>query len=137
MHYTTKQRQAILRALERRGDSPAAAPELADALRREGCPVGLATIYRQLDRMAETGLVHRIATDAGCLYQYCPRQAEGTACFLLRCQSCGRLEHLDCSALRDLYRHLAAKHGFQVDPRQTILTGICAQCAEEDADGKD
>lgn len=138
MLYTTKQSQAVLQALERWGDRPADARSLAKALREEGCPVGLATIYRQLDRLAETGLVHKIAADAGSLYQYCPRQAAGEVCFLLRCQSCGRMEHLNCPQLQALYRHIAAEHGFRVDPRRTIFTGLCGACAEGEAsDGKD
>ena len=131
MPYTTKQSQAILRALERRGERPADAKSLADDLREEG--VGLATVYRRLDRLAEAGLVHRITTDAGALYQYCPRQAAGEVCFLLRCQSCGRMEHLDCPQLRNIYRHIAAEHGFRVDPRRTVLTGLCGPCAEQEA----
>lgn len=134
MTYTTKQSQAILRALEHQGERPADARSLADGLRAEGVPVGLATVYRQLDRLAETGLVHKITTDAGALYQYCPRQAAGEACFLLRCQSCGRMEHLDCPQLQALYRHIAAEHGFQVDPRRTILSGLCGPCAEQEAE---
>lgn len=134
MPYTTKQSQAILRALERRGERAGDARSLADDLREEGISVGLATVYRQLERLAEAGLVHRIATDTGALYQYCSRQAAGEVCFLLRCQSCGRMEHLDCPRLQELYRHIAAEHGFQVDPRRTILTGLCGHCAEQEAE---
>lgn len=133
MPYTTKQSQAILRALERRKERPADARSLADDLRGEGISVGLATVYRQLERLAEAGLVHKITTDTGALYQYCSRQAAGEVCFLLRCQGCGRMEHLDCPQLRDLYRHIAAEHGFQVDPRRTILTGLCGPCADQEA----
>lgn len=131
MPYTTKQRQAVLQALKRQGERPVAAPELADALRREGVPVGLATVYRQLERLAEAGAAHRIVTETGALYQYCPRRGE--TCFLLRCSACGRLEHLDCPQLQELYHHLAAEHRFQVDPRQTVLTGLCGGCREQEA----
>ncbi len=133
MPYTTKQSQAILWALERRGERPAGARALAEELRKAGTPVGLATVYRQLDRLAEAGLVHRVADEAGTLYQYCPRQAAGKVCFLLRCGRCGRMEHLDCPQLQALYRHIAAEHKFRVDPRRTILTGLCGPCAEREA----
>lgn len=129
MPYATRQRQAVLRALERQAH-PVAAPELAEVLRREGEPVGLATVYRQLERLAETGLAHKIATEAGAVYQFCPRGEKG-GCFLLRCAFCGRLEHLECPQLEDLYRHLEREHDFQVDPRRTILTGRCGACAKE------
>ena len=49
MPYSTKQHQAVLRCLEARGETACTAAELAEDLRREGCPVGLATIYRQLE----------------------------------------------------------------------------------------
>ena len=132
MPYMTRQRQAVLQALERQGEHPAAAPELAAALRQAGSSIGLATVYRQLERLVEDGLAHRITTETGALYQYCPR-GEGGGCFLLRCEACGRLEHLDCSQLRALYRHLAAEHHFQVNPRRTILTGLCGACGEQEA----
>ena len=51
MPYTTKQRQAVLQCLERRGDASVTAGELAEDLRAAGCPVGLATIHRQLERL--------------------------------------------------------------------------------------
>ena len=51
MPYSTKQHQAVLRCLEARGETACTAAELAEDLRREGCPVGLATIYRQLEKL--------------------------------------------------------------------------------------
>lgn len=134
MPYTTKQHQAVLQALERRGDRPVSAPELADILRREDRPVGLATVYRQLERLAETGTVHKIATETGTLYQYCSRREQGRSCFLLRCAACGRIDHLDCPQLQALYRHLEDEHRFRVDLRQTVLTGICGVCAQREAE---
>ena len=54
MPYSTKQHQAVLRCLEARGETACTAAELAEDLRREGCPVGLATIYRQLEKLEIT-----------------------------------------------------------------------------------
>lgn len=55
MPYSTKQHQAVLRCLEARGETACTAAELAEDLRREGCPVGLATIYRQLESWRPPG----------------------------------------------------------------------------------
>ena len=38
MPYSTKQHQAVLRCLEARGETACTAAELAEDLRREGCP---------------------------------------------------------------------------------------------------
>ena len=70
MPYSTKQQQAVLRCLEaRRGESLTAA-DLAEDLRREGCPVGLATIYRQLEKLEAAGRVHKVNTGEGAFYHF-------------------------------------------------------------------
>lgn len=132
MPYNTRQRQAVLRCLERRPEEALTACEIAEVLRRDQCPVGLATVYRQLERLEETGRVHRVDTGEGALYQFCVHGG-ARACFLLRCEACGRMVHLDCSHLEELCQHLAADHRFRVDPRRTILTGLCDVCGGEEA----
>ena len=134
MSYTTKQQQAVLRCLEsRRGESLTAAV-LAEDLRRDGSPVGLATVYRQLEKLERQGRVHKVNTEEGAFYQYCPYQgAANHDCFLLRCAGCGRIVHLDCSHLQSLYDHLAAEHHFRIDPHRTVLTGLCDLCAGKEA----
>ena len=133
MAYTTKQHQAILRCLEQRAEEALSANQLAEDLRREGCPVGLATIYRQLEKLESSGLVHKVSTADGALYQYCDHAEDGRECLLLRCENCGRMVHLDCGHLEDLYRHLEQQHHFRIDPRRTILTGRCRSCEEKEA----
>ncbi len=134
MPYTTKQRRAVLHCLE--GGEALTPGEVAERLRGVGSPVGLATVYRQLEQLASAGQVHCIQTGEGALYQYCPHPHPAHGCFLLRCRRCGRVDHLDCSHLQTLCDHLSADHGFLVDPRQTVLTGLCSACArEEEAHG--
>ena len=133
MPYTTKQRQAILRCLERRGDASITAGELAEDLRSAGCPVGLATVYRQLERLEAAGVVHKINTEEGALYQYCGHEGNGHRdCFLLQCERCGRIRHLDCSHLQALYDHLETEHHFLINPRRTLFSGLCEVCAEKE-----
>ena len=133
MAYSTKQYQAVLHALETHAQSAITAAELAEALRQDGCPVGLATIYRQLDKLEAAGWVHKIPTEEGALYQYCPHHDAHRDCFLLRCSSCGRMVHLDCTHLQSLYQHLESEHHFRIDSRRTILTGLCQTCTGREA----
>ena len=51
MPYSTKQQQAVLHCLEQRREELLTAADLAEDLRRDGCPVGLATVYRQLEKL--------------------------------------------------------------------------------------
>ena len=134
MAYSTKQQQAVLHCLETRGEAPLTAAALAEELRQNGSPVGLATVYRQLERLAQSGMVHKINTEEGAFYQYCPHQAEAHhSCFLLRCEDCGRIVHLDCVHLQHLYDHLETEHHFRIDPRRTILIGLCQTCSGKEA----
>jgi Fur family ferric uptake transcriptional regulator len=127
--YTTKQRQAVLNCLAARRREMISVSELAEDLRKAGSPVGLATIYRQLEKLEETGHIHKAVTETGAYYQYCDRNDGDRECFLLRCQGCGRILHLDCSHLRPLYEHLEQQHHFIIDPHETLFTGYCDVCA--------
>lgn len=131
MPYTTKQHQAILACLERRREQPLSAADLAAELRQEGQPVSLATIYRQLERLEAAGRIHKVTTEEGAYFQYCGSSGE-RGCLLLKCNACGRIAHLDCSHLAPLYAHLRQEHRFVVDNRRTLLTGLCAACAEKE-----
>ena len=55
MVYTTKQQQAVLHCLEQRPEEALTATDLAADLRQAGHPVGLATIYRQLEKLEAAG----------------------------------------------------------------------------------
>ena len=131
MTYTTKQYQAVLRCLEQRPDAALTAADLAEALRQEARPVGLATIYRQLEKLESAGRVHKIHTEEGSFFQFCPH-ADHHNCFLLRCEDCGRIVHLDCGHLEELTHHLETTHHFHIDPRRTTLTGRCHRCESQE-----
>ena len=120
MAYQTKQQQAVLRCLQLRAEECLSAADLSEELRHGGLTVGLATVYRQLDKLTQQGLVHKVTTEEGALYQYCPQAGHPHDCFLLRCEGC---------------RHLSSEHHFRIDPRRTVLTGLCDHCQEAKHEG--
>ena len=134
MPYSTKQQQAVLRCLEARQSEALSAQELAEALRREGFSVGLATVYRQLERLEEAGVVHKVNTESGAFYLYCSHGEGRRDCFLLKCEKCGCIRHLDCSHLQILYDHLEQDHHFRINPRRTLFLGLCEECAGKEAE---
>ena len=116
MAYQTKQQQAVLHCLQLRAEECLSAADLSEELRHGGLTVGLATVYRQLDKLTQQGLVHKVTTEEGALYQYCPQAGHPHDCFLLRCEGCGRMVHLDCRHLEEVCRHLSSEHHFRIDP---------------------
>ena len=132
MTYITRQQKAVLACLRARQGSCVSAQELADALHENGERVGVATVYRQLERLEQTGCVHKVLTEDGAFYRYCPEGERGD-CFLLKCERCGNIAHMDCAHLAPLYRHLETDHDFSVDPRRTMLYGVCGACRKASA----
>ena len=133
MAYTTKQQQAVLRCLEQRKDESLTAADLAGDLRSMGCPVGLATIYRQLEKLCAAGQVHKISTAEGAFYRLCDHvDQDHRDCFLLKCSCCGRIRHMDCAHLQALYTHMEQHHHFRIDPRGTLFSGVCDICVREE-----
>ena len=129
MTYSTRQQKAVLERIEAHREECVSAQTLADELRADGARVGVATVYRQLERLERRGCVHKALTEEGAFYQFCPEGEHGD-CILLRCERCGRMQHVSCERLSPLYRHLEEEHGFTVDPQRTILYGLCAACRE-------
>ena len=129
MSYVTKQQRSVLRRIEAHRDACVSAQALAEELRADGEQIGVATVYRQLEKLERRGSIHKVLTEDGAFYQFCPGGERGD-CFLLKCERCGRIEHVDCAQLAPLYRHLEEGHGFTVDPRRTMLYGVCAACRE-------
>ena len=128
--YMTRQQKAVLSCIES-VHGGASAAELAELLHARGDSVGLTTVYRQLEKLHEQGLVHKIVTDDGTRYQFCDCRRHGLDCFLIKCEQCGCVEHVDCAHLGELYGHLAEEHHFRINPRRTLFYGLCQACAQE------
>ena len=132
MSYITRQQKAVLERIESHRGSCVSAQALADELRMDGERIGVATVYRQLDRLEQKGCVHKALTEEGAYYQYCAQEEGG--CFLLKCERCGSVQHAGCERLAPLYRHLEEEHGFSINPRRTMFYGICAACWEAESE---
>jgi Fur family ferric uptake transcriptional regulator len=120
MSRRTEQREAIHEAL-RRLDRAVTAQELHGEL--DG--VGLATVYRNLQRLADEGTADTL------------RRANGEQAFLicggghhhhLTCRVCGRVERVRDCRLDDWAAAVAAEHGFGEVEHHAELVGVCNAC---------
>lgn len=131
--YKTRQKEKLLDYLVRNKEKHTNVQEISAFLTAEGTPVGTATIYRQLDKLVECGVVRRYNFDGktGACYQYIEDNSDCHEHFHLKCTICGKLIHLSCDRLSCINRHIFEKHGFQVDPSQTVFYGKCSECSSE------
>lgn len=131
--YKTRQKEKILDYLVKNKEKHTNVHEISQFLTEEGTPVGTATIYRQLDKLVDSGTVRRYNFDGktGACYQYIEDEKDCHEHFHLKCTICGKLIHLNCERLSGIDRHIFEHHGFQVDPSQTVFYGRCSECAEK------
>ncbi|MGL5857410.1 MAG: Fur family transcriptional regulator [Angustibacter sp.] len=120
----TRQREAVSAFL---GEQQVfrSAQQVHAALRERGNGIGLATVYRTLQGLAEDRIVDVIRTDDGELvYRWC---RSPTHHHHLVCRVCGRTEEVEGPAVERWARQVADAHGF-VDVSHTIeLVGTCDQ----------
>lgn len=126
--YNTRQRAVILDFLKE-NSAHVSARDILEHLNAMGIKVGVATIYRTLDKLCSIGLVKKFVIDerSGACYQYV-RGAECEEHFHLKCVSCGKLIHMDCGFLAEMEKHILDEHGFTVSSGKTVIYGRCAEC---------
>ena len=123
---TTRQRTAVAELLER-VDGFKSAQDLHDLLRAGGDSVGLTTVYRHLQALADAGQVDVLRTDEGeQVYRRCPTDAHHHH---LVCRSCGRSLEVDGPEVEAWAAQVAAKHGFTDVTHTVEVFGTCADCA--------
>jgi Fur family transcriptional regulator, ferric uptake regulator len=121
----TRQRVAVAAALDD-VESFVSAQQLHTRLREAGDGVGLATVYRTLQQLAEDGEVDVLrASDTESMYRRC---SSGHHHHLV-CRSCRRTVEVDSVAVERWARRIADDNGF-IDVAHVVeVFGTCADCA--------
>jgi Fur family ferric uptake transcriptional regulator len=103
------------------------APEIEAGLRRKGHRVGLASIYRTLELLADMKLVGRLEVGQG-IARYEPLVPGGDHHHHLVCDHCGRVIPFDDDDLEQTIDRLTHKVRFQVAEHDVVLHGACRSC---------
>ena len=131
--YMTKQREELMEYLETVPGVHITVNDVCDFFRQNGRNIGTTTVYRQLERMVDEGIVNKYILDANtpACFEYVPEHAghENEICFHAKCEKCGKLIHLNCEELTCIQEHLREHHQFTLDPLRTVFYGICEQCS--------
>lgn len=131
MQRMTRQRSAVAALLADVGDFRSA-QQLHELLRDRGSEVGLATVYRTLQALAEAGDVDVLRTaDGEARYRRCSRREHHHH---LVCRRCGTAEEIEGPGVEAWAAALGAAHGYRDVTHTMELSGICAACAAETDD---
>ena len=126
-NYNTKQRDEIVEFFNQHRGKCFTAKEL---IRSGEVSSGEATVYRTLSRLADQGILKRFTDGSAACYQL----NESESCswhFHLKCESCGKVVHMDCDVMEVMKRHIETDHDFFVDIGKTVIYGICSDCRDK------
>ncbi|PJI93375.1 Fur family zinc uptake regulator [Luteimicrobium subarcticum] len=127
MQRMTRQRAAVADALDEVDDFRSA-QQLHELLRSRGDGIGLATVYRTLQSLADDGAVDVLRTEGGeNVYRRCTRAEHHHH---LVCRDCGRTVEIDGPSVEAWAASVGASHGFTAIQHTVELFGTCADCRE-------
>jgi Fur family ferric uptake transcriptional regulator len=122
---STRQRTAVAAVLEQ-VDGFRSAQDLHDLLRQDGASVGLTTVYRHLQALADAGTIDVLRTGGGeAVYRRCPT---ATHHHHLVCRTCGRSVEVEGPEVEAWASSVAAEHGFRDVSHTVEVFGTCASC---------
>jgi Fur family ferric uptake transcriptional regulator len=102
------------------------AQELHEELRRRGEGIGLTTVYRTLQSLADVGEVDVLRTDSGeAIYRRCSSRHHHH----LVCRHCGRTVEVEGPAVETWAEKVAAENGFSQLSHTVEIFGTCGDCA--------
>ena len=96
------------------------AQELFDGLRAEGRKVGIASVYRALDELAQLRLVHRVELGHGVSRFEAARLEGRTVEF--------RVEAFDDKVLEQAVDRVAGTYDYALNAHEVVLHGACGDC---------
>ena len=133
MPYKTRHRDEILKILRENEGEHMTAGQILEQLRTKGVTIGVATIYRQLDRLVEEGAVNKYMVDAvtGSCYEFKGEHGSKSAYVHGKCEKCGKLVHIERKFVEEAMQGLSetkAGSGFELDCTRTLFYGICGDC---------
>ncbi|MCQ4621129.1 transcriptional repressor [Corynebacterium sp. CCUG 71335] len=121
----TRQRSAVidvLRDIDRFASAQAIHRELSD----RGQKVGLTTVYRTLQTLADIGAVDALNSNSGeTLYRHCLTDRHHHH---LVCTSCGRSEEIEGGPVEQWAQQVARQYDFEISGHDAEVFGLCPAC---------
>lgn len=119
----SKKRELVLDYVRTSCTHPTA-EEVYSGLRALDADISLATVYRNLNQLAESGLLQRIATPSGA------DRFDGNITQHLHaiCTRCGRVEDIPRNALPDLCKIASNYTDMKLSDVTLVFHGVCSVC---------
>lgn len=121
----TRAQRAVLRAL---AEAPAfvSAQDIHLRLRSGGERIGLTSVYRALQALADAGAVDMLRTSSGeATYRSCDTSAHHHH---LVCRGCGATVEIEAPDVERWLAAVAREHGYRLERHTLEVSGTCPHC---------
>jgi Fur family ferric uptake transcriptional regulator len=122
----TTQRQIILEELAKVKTHPTAS-ELYDMVRKRLPRIGLGTVYRNLELMADNGMILKLEV-GGTQKRF---DATTEPHYHIRCSSCGKVDDIMIPVMDDLAEAAAESSSYRIIGHHVEFSGICPDCQQK------
>jgi Fur family ferric uptake transcriptional regulator len=122
----TQQRKAVLEVMQDKRGEHLSAEEVLYEARKKVPNLGIATVYRTLERLATIDVLYKTIFDEGKYRYELSDQAEHQHHHIL-CISCSRIFEVEDGLLDSLEKHLE-KDGFEIVNHQLKIYAYCPDC---------
>ena len=125
MKRDTVQRSIILETIKNITAHPTA-DDVYKAVLKENPTIGRATVYRNLNKLCEEGLIKRrvIPNDADHFDTNCSNH------YHAKCMKCGRIFDVDMDYIPEIEKYLKNASDFEIIEYNIIFKGYCRYCKE-------
>ena len=122
----TSQRQVILEELKKVKSHPTA-NEMYDMVRKRLPRIGLGTVYRNLDLLAELGIIKKMEVGGE------QKRFDGDTSphYHIRCVKCNRVEDILIERDSVLEKSAAFFSKYKILDHHVLFSGICGKCLPE------
>ena len=120
---STKQRKAVAEVLATISKF-SSAQEVHSILISRGEKVGLATVYRTLQALAETGAIDVLRNDGEALYRACSNDHHHH----LVCTGCNKTTEISAPEVEIWTKKIAREQGYLISGHTIEVFGICKNC---------
>lgn len=133
--YQTSQRKELQNYLQTIEGKHITVADICEHFNAQGKTIGTSTVYRQLERMVDDGIVDKYIVDStspACfVYVGDHDSMHEHRCYHCKCEKCGELIHIKCDEMKNIEAHLLKEHNFIFDSLRTVFYGVCENCRDK------
>lgn len=122
MNYS-KQREKILEVLSNNAVHPTA-EKLLEILKDEGAEIGMTTLYRNLNQLAQAGMIKKIdGLEPSAHFDH-----NTFAHYHFICLECNRVFDIPSDVAPNLVKNTQSATGFDIMNHDIVFHGVCSEC---------